>query len=95
MMQKNMKCKLQCDVIKISKEFVVCIVIEMNAKHLFPRSFWYIRHIQHLPIVCFQLVFLFLLEMPKLCNGLATVTPSTLLQKHLILDGIQIWITSV
>ncbi len=65
MMRRNMKCKLQCDIIKISKEVVVCIVIEMNAKHLFPRSFQYIRHIQHLPIVCFQLVFLFLLEIPN------------------------------
>ncbi len=65
MMQRNMKCKLQCDIIKISKEFVVYIVIEMNVKHLFPRIFQYIRHIQHLPIVCFQLVFLFLLENPN------------------------------
>ncbi len=65
MMQRNMKCKLQCDITKISKEFVVCTVIEMNAKHLFPKKIQYTRHIQHLSIVCFQLVFLFLLEIPN------------------------------
>jgi len=64
MMQRNMKCKLQCDRTKISKEFVVCIVIEMNAKHLFPKQFQHTRLIQHLSIVCFQLVFLVLLEIP-------------------------------